>query len=103
MKRRTDYIVLIVGLLLMAFAVPSWAQEKSYPIIEEVSDSEQDRYVDESPDNETASRDSVALRPALPKSKEKSDKQANEGEDALSFNFLYYIIQRFKMSDIMEE
>lgn len=107
MKRRADYIVLIVGVLLMSFIIPAKAQEKTFPITEEVSETEQDKYPDDSPFNDdlqkSAFRDSISVRPAANKSKEKSEKQTNEGEEALSFNFLYYIIQRFKMSDIMEE
>lgn len=30
-------------------------------------------------------------------------KQTKEEEDALSFNFLYYIIQKFKFSDIIDQ
>jgi hypothetical protein len=38
-------------------------------------------------------------------SKSKSEKAHNEKgeEDALSFNFLYYIIGKFKISDILDE
>jgi hypothetical protein len=38
-------------------------------------------------------------------SKQKSDKTnpEKEEEDALSFNFLFYIIQKFKISDIVDE
>ncbi len=33
----------------------------------------------------------------------KSSPAKNQEEDALSFNFLYYIIQKFKISDIVEQ
>lgn len=47
---------------------------------------------------ETSVRDSVAVtRPAPSKKQEK-----HPTEDVLKFNFLYYIIQRFKFSDIIE-
>lgn len=37
----------------------------------------------------------------VPPAKMKNDKQAEKNEDdALSFNFLYYIIQKFKISDL---
>jgi hypothetical protein len=59
-----------------------------------------------------ASRDSMMvmhIKPALqathvPKSKLPDPKpSAEEEEDALSFNFLYYIIQKFKFSDLIDE
>lgn len=43
-------------------------------------------------------RDSVSYQKATPS--RKPDKQ--QSEDVLKFNFLYYIIQRFKFSDIIE-
>lgn len=47
-----------------------------------------------------APRDSAQIKLAKPfKSIEKVQK---EEEDPLSFNFLYYIIEKFKMSDIIE-
>jgi hypothetical protein len=47
-----------------------------------------------------AHRDSVQVKLAKPfKPIEKGEK---EEEDPLSFNFLYYIIEKFKMSDIIE-
>ncbi len=44
-------------------------------------------------------RDSIQVKTLKPaKSTEKVEKE----EDPLSFNFLYYIIEKFKMSDIIE-
>lgn len=42
--------------------------------------------------------------PVLKTAKSKTDKSHpdKEDEDALSFNFLYYIIQKFKISDIVD-
>jgi len=44
-------------------------------------------------------RDSSQLKVLKPV---KSADKANKEEDPLSFNFLYYIIEKFKMSDIIE-
>jgi hypothetical protein len=41
------------------------------------------------------------VTPSL-KAKPKSNPEKDEDEDALSFNFLYYIIQKFKYSDIVD-
>ncbi|MDL5048527.1 hypothetical protein QQ054_21165 [Oscillatoria amoena NRMC-F 0135] len=50
--------------------------------------------------NRESVRDSVVIRPAAQK---KTDgKNENPQDDILSFNFLYYIIQRFKLSDIVD-
>jgi hypothetical protein len=38
-----------------------------------------------------------------PKAKSDKANSENEEEDALSFNFLFYIIQKFKISDIVDE
>jgi hypothetical protein len=43
-------------------------------------------------------RDSVAVKPTVSK---KTESKTQE-EDILSYNFLYYIIQRFKLSDIVD-
>lgn len=45
-------------------------------------------------------RDSVQVRPSKPiKAGEKTQEKE---EDPLSFNFLYYIIEKFKLSDVIE-
>jgi len=54
----------------------------------------------------TNSREQVIVSPKSGKSKtgEGSKNPAAKSEDdALSFNFLYYIIQKFKISDIVEQ
>ncbi len=45
-----------------------------------------------------------ALKETTPssKTKPKTNPEKDEDEDALSFNFLYYIIQKFKYSDIVD-
>jgi hypothetical protein len=57
------------------------------------------------------SRDSVYTRPAIHQKSSESlkntsgqaGKEGEEGDDSvLSFNFLYYIIQKFKMSDLVD-
>ncbi len=51
------------------------------------------------PSRETA-RDSMSVKPASPRKPD--TKNENAQDDILSFNFLYYIIQRFKLSDIVD-
>jgi hypothetical protein len=40
--------------------------------------------------------------PSAKTTRPKSNPEKDEDEDALSFNFLYYIIQKFKYSDIVD-
>lgn len=47
-------------------------------------------------------RDSIASTPSKPRSAKKTNTDNKEG-DALSFNFLYYIIQKYKISDIVDQ
>ena len=44
----------------------------------------------------------VLLQPAKSKSAENNKPSSKEEEDALSFNFLYYIIHKFKYSDLVD-
>ena len=41
-------------------------------------------------------------RPAIPRPKPKLSEARNHDEEALKFNFLYIIIQKFKFSDIID-
>jgi hypothetical protein len=45
-------------------------------------------------------RDSVQVRPST--TIKSSEKIQEKEEDPLSFNFLYYIIEKFKLSDVIE-
>jgi hypothetical protein len=50
-------------------------------------------------------RDSISVKPlviAKPKSPEASNTKNKTQEEPLSFNFLYYIIQKFKGSDVVD-
>lgn len=41
------------------------------------------------------------LKPAVEKQSKKTDAETEEEESILSFNFLYYLIQKYKMEDIV--
>lgn len=47
-------------------------------------------------------RDSVQVQAKITKPTSKTAEKDQKGEDPLSFNFLYYIIEKFKLSDIIE-
>lgn len=54
-------------------------------------------------DKSFQSREQVSTPSKSAKSKTEAAKNPKQGDDALSFNFLYYIIQKFKISDIVEQ
>lgn len=98
--------LLFVFFLLAAF--PSLAQEKQdYP------NAESDRSIDEMnqhPDGHLNTnkdreilRDSVVLKPvSIPRAKGEAPHKNKPDEEPLSFNFLYFIIQKFKVSDMID-
>ena len=45
----------------------------------------------------------ITTTPAKSKPSEHKTADSKEEDDALSFNFLYYIIQKFKISDLIDE
>jgi hypothetical protein len=50
-------------------------------------------------------RDSLIVKPVItvkPKSNESAANKSKTQEEPLSFNFLYYIIQKFKGSDVVD-
>jgi hypothetical protein len=48
-------------------------------------------------------RDTIKSAPAVKGKANDLKKPGTKTEDALSFNFLYYIIQKFKISDIVDQ
>lgn len=114
MKLKAGIISLVVGFFLFFAGSVCQAQEaSSFPIMDEVigGDRERSEHLDEDlikgPSRTAAAtlRDSAAVRQAALKKDKQSDKQSatNNEDEVLNFNFLYYIIQRVKMSDIMGE
>jgi hypothetical protein len=97
------------GLLFMVFflAVPAMAQERQdFPNEDNRNPYEVNQTLDSHGnairDNH---RDSLAVKPlviAKPKSPEATTTKNKTQEEPLSFNFLYYIIQKFKGSDVVD-
>lgn len=75
-------------------------QEESFQSPEEESDSLESIDL-----NKDVFRDSVEVKPVLhSRSKQEGTPHKNKPEDeTLSFNFLYFIIQKFKVSDLIED
>jgi hypothetical protein len=126
MKRALSHIALLLFALIVA-QVSVHAQEgpdNEQPIFEEKvyhespvgdMDSETDNKILIPAAKSSSSRDSSAVRIAIPaqRTPNKSNQEASKenkpqpaqqsGDDSiLSFNFIYYIIQRFKLQDIIE-
>jgi hypothetical protein len=101
---------------LLLAAAPSYAQERSGFAVDDNAkgQDELNPHMD-SPINSSTSassstvikekenyRDSVSVKPAMAtKNKPDSSAQKKTEEETLSFNFLYFIIQKFKVSDMM--
>lgn len=103
MRINIYHILLFLGFLLLSPAV--LAQDGSESMEPEMKSS----FMPGGESQKFDSRDTVYLRPAVtqPKTSESKNASGNAGnreedDDVLSFNFLYYIIQKFKMSDIVD-
>jgi hypothetical protein len=95
------------GFLFMFFflAVPAMAQERpDFPSEDNRNPYELNQTLDSHGNTVRDQRDSVTVKPlaiAKPKSSEASNNKNKTQEEPLSFNFLYYIIQKFKGSDVV--
>ena len=106
---------LVVALFIPALCLFSWAaqaQGDDLPNSEIPSASHMPETVttDDKPllfENEMKAprRDSAQTKPTVVIAKPKADHKPSSSKDgdALSFNFLYYIIQKFKISDLVDE
>jgi hypothetical protein len=117
MRNFSNHIAFL--LILVFISLSSYAQDVGTPSFE-TYDSDplaiKDKYAftasadpTDPPRNGSAQKDSVASKavrnvykpsPVVPKS-ENEDDQANDNS-LLSFNFLYYLIQKYKMQDIVD-
>ena len=122
MKIKFSYILkslIITGVSLLSFA--SFAQEEGLPSYElqdannqELNINNEDKTliyeqdIKSSKNTPSESHQNTAIVPAKVKNSDSNKSSSNsantkEGEDALSFNFLYYIIQKYKSSDIIDQ
>jgi len=130
MKIKLHHILILTCIALSAIVNSSIAQDSSVPEFEN-TDSEREkiedriinspgegdaRYIPRSQtiSQHTAVRDSVIARPLPPvastrpktdqtaKPVEKPNQPKQNDDSILSFNFLYYIIQKYKLQDIVD-
>jgi hypothetical protein len=99
----TLLFILILGSLTVA------AQENDIPLNEPQfvngnpdSNLNEDRPLLFEPDSKSTKRDSTQLKVTNHKAKTEQRPSSSKNDDALSFNFLYYIIQKFKISDLID-
>ena len=119
MKRNFSYLLafgVVLTLITFTGATPAMAQEEGIPGYElqdpvhpGINSEEKTLLLDPESKPFRTVRDSLTTSPARSYSTPKkaaeikgSGKPANE-EDPLSFNFLYYIIQKFKASDLIDQ
>jgi hypothetical protein len=112
---KAKYSILLVlpfAAMLLAFSVQ--AQEEM-PIIEGPDPAHRDLNFNEDkgliydhPSQNSIIRDSLHLTPrtinkiSKPETPKEATKDQQKEDDALSFNFLYYMIQKFKLSDLID-
>lgn len=106
-------ILLVIPLVALLLSFSAQAQEET-PVVEgpepfhrEINFNEDRTLIYDHPSqNSTVIRDTlhVAPRPINRATKPESPKEASKthNDDALSFNFLYYMIQKFKLSDLID-
>ena len=115
MKVNFSQLLAIITITLTVFTVNSvFAQEGSPinetpelgpPAFSDPSTREEKPLLSEPEGKSTLQKEQSAITP-VPKTKGKNSeptKTSKTEEDALSFNFLYYIIQKFKISDIVDQ
>ncbi|HEY5823990.1 MAG TPA: hypothetical protein VIT44_06490 [Cyclobacteriaceae bacterium] len=117
MKLNFSYLMVfgvVLTLITLAGATPALAQEEGIPGYElqdpvhpGINTEEKTLLLDPESRAFRPVRDSIAVRSYSTQKKaseavKPSGKPRNE-EDPLSFNFLYYIIQKFKASDIIDQ
>lgn len=124
MKNRLHHILILACIATAAFATTSYGQDSGIPDYE-MTDSERDKML-YSPGGEgelrprypatatTAPKDSAAFRSVITpparlkpeqapgKSADKQQPPKHDDDSILSFNFLYYIIQKYKLQDIID-
>jgi hypothetical protein len=91
--------------LFFFMAIPAMAQERpDFPNEDNRNPYELSQTLDSHGSSVRDQRDSLTVKPvviAKPKSPEAANTKNKTQEEPLSFNFLYYIIQKFKGSDVV--
>lgn len=117
MKVNFSQLLVTITIILTVSTVNSvFAQEGSPineipelgpPVFSDPSTREEKPLLSEPEGKSTFQKEQTIITPAPTKTKGKNSEPtkttSKTEEDALSFNFLYYIIQKFKISDIVDQ
>lgn len=106
----SNLLITFSAVILLSYSTQ--AQEETQfiegpdPTHREINFNEDKTLIYDQPGHTTVVRDTVhqSSRPMIktkPEQPKESQKGKNEG-DALNFNFLYYMIQKFKLSDLVD-
>lgn len=104
-------VVIIIIICCLTFSGAVYAQESGFPHTYEVDPPERGYHSDQQHDgpgyrpnqlqDDTPSNNARSQNEFVRK-EESAPEESNDDDDIISFNFLYYIIQKYKMSDIVE-
>ncbi|HNP93974.1 MAG TPA: hypothetical protein PKJ63_00050 [Cyclobacteriaceae bacterium] len=113
--KKTYFLAVLTAGCMTLLSYNSYAQEDGYPSYnfqepsyQELNLLEDKALIYEQNENrpsrtiQSIQRDSIAMHASKNKSNKKAAAEKKE-DDALSFNFLYYIIQKYKISDIVDQ
>ena len=115
MKTKFSYLLVLFLALVFAQAIEARGQDEtpgpeSTKVSSQEPNAEDDKallFEQEGRSSRAVLRDTLAARPgtvgASTKSSALDGKKPKEETDPLNFNFLYYIIQKFKTADLLEE
>jgi hypothetical protein len=117
MKVNLSHLLALVTFILTVAAVSSAAAQDGAPVNEipelgplyQDPNSKEDKPLLYEPEGKSSQKEQPVNTPtatplkAKAKTAEPAKAPSKTEEDALSFNFLYYIIQKFKISDIVDQ
>jgi hypothetical protein len=115
MKLNLSHLLAVVTFILTVSAVNSASAQdgapvNEYPELSPLQDPtvKEDKPLLYEPEGKSTPKEQTVNTTTSSKPKAKATEpakgtSAKEEEDALSFNFLYYIIQKFKISDIVDQ
>jgi hypothetical protein len=117
-KLHPALLALLLAILTPAGIATLRAQDASYPATDSYEsevDAERDRVIYSPGEVDAnirvhviAGKDSINARPAQPKSGKQPEaakttpKPSSQEDDILSFNFLYYLFEKYKLQDIVD-
>lgn len=110
MKISKNLAAILFTLCILCSGVVAFAQDDRIPDLDSgngLRDNRFDPSTDVLPESDVKSikptvipRDTISLKPGVKKPDPKA--KPEENSSVLSFNFLYYLIERFKLSDIVD-